>query len=128
MRHVTLGGVSLDLHMNACETQGQVFALAYATLPPSASAPDLLRDLQRATSRNLAPATATEVSLDVPGMASDEAARRIQWQGRRPDGHSQTMDAAYFTGGGLIYQASIVGTARDPDIAQMFFTNLRLAP
>jgi hypothetical protein len=128
-REVWLEGAVLSLRMASCEAGGHVFALAYAPSPPGMATGGLLAALRRATQGNVgSAASAIQVDWRLARMDPEPAAGRVHWRGIRPDGRPLHMEAAYFSKGEWVYQASIVGEAHDPDGAEMFFGNLHLTP
>lgn len=129
VRQVRVADWHLALHLVSCEVQGEVFALAHAEVPSGASAVEVLGALREATAANLgAGKGATVPAWRAPGLSTASALQHLQWHGTRPNGSTLILEAAYFAGRGRVYQASIVGSSSEPEVAEMFFSNLRLTP
>lgn len=129
VRRVSVADWHLALHLVSCEAQGQVFALAHAEVPSGASAVEVLGALREATAANLGVGRGTATpAWHAPGLATASALQRLHWRGTRSDGSTLVLEAVYFGGGDRVYQASIVGSSSESEVAEMFFSNLRLTP
>ena len=62
------------------------------------------------------------------GMTPNALAERLTIEGQRGDGRTISEQAAFFTKGRRVYQASIVADKIDVDAANTFFAALKLEP
>ena len=103
-RSVPLGGLPTELAMLGCEAGGATFALANM----KASGP------------------AQITPLKVSGASVQPPAVLVQASGQRADGQAVTSQAAYFAQGNQLFQAVIYSGKLQPEVAETFFSSLKL--
>lgn len=124
-RQVNFEGITLPMQLHSCEAGGRVFALAHASTPAGTTPAEVLKALRAATSANIGPATLTETEQALPGLAGGRSATRMKWVAN-PEGRALSLDTLLFSVEAEIYQASIVGSSSDVDVADTFFSGLAL--
>jgi hypothetical protein len=127
-RRVTLARSVVRLELHACSTAGATWALAFADLEDPARVGPALGELRAAAAANLGASPGREEALQVPGATPNPASRRIDLEGRAPDGRRLEERLAVFSKGLRVYQATVLGEHLDPAAADTFFAGLRLPP
>ncbi len=140
-RWVTLAQSAVRLELHACSTAGVTWALAFADLEDAARIGPALSELRAAAAANIGAAPGREEAVQVPGATPNPASRRVDLQGRAPDGRrveeriGRAPDGrrveeriAVFSKGLRVYQATALGEHLDRAAADTFFAGLRLSP
>lgn len=127
-RRVMLAQAAVRLELHACSTAGATWALAFADLEDPARIGAALDELRAAAAANLGASLIREAALQVPGATPNPSSRRVDLQGRAPDGRQLQERIAVFSKGLRVYQATVLGERLDPEAADTFFAGLRLAP
>lgn len=127
-RRVTLAQSVVRLELHACSTGGATWALAFADLEDPARVGPALEELRAAAAANLGAAAVREAALQVPGATPNPASRRVDLEGRAPDGRRLEERVALFSKGLRVYQAAVLGEHLDLEAADTFFAGLRLPP
>ena len=127
-RSVQLASSTVQMVLVSCTADGATYALSLADLGDPIKASVALAELRTAAARNLGGVPRDSVPMVVPGMTPSPLAERLTVDGQRADGHAVREQAAFFTRGVRVYQASIVGERIDGQAADMFFSGLKLAP
>jgi hypothetical protein len=126
-RSVPLGGRPTELAMLGCDAGDATFAVALATLDDAAQAAAVLAGWQTATLANLQAAGGGQAGpLALPGADGLPPAVLVRASGRRADGRAVQSQAAYFSKGRQVFQAVIYADRIDPEVAETFFSSLRL--
>ena len=134
VRPVALGVTPVDLHLQGCEAGAATFAIAYMNAPsgtatqatPAIPLPVLLSAWQAASLASLH-ASAPQISpLRVAGAPDQPLPQKVIAQGRRADGSRVESQAVYFVQGQQLFQAIILADHINPDVAETFFSGLRL--
>lgn len=126
-RSVPLGGRPTELAMLGCDAGDATFAIAVATLDDAAQASAALAGWQTATLANLKAAGGGQTSpLKLPGADALPPAVRVRASGQRNDGRAVQSQAAYFSQGRQVFQAVIYADKMDPEVAETFFSSLKL--
>lgn len=126
-RSVPLGGRPTELAMLGCDAGDATFAVAVATLDDAAQAAAVLAGWQTATLANLKAAGGAQTSpLKLTGAAVLPPAVLVRASGQRADGRAVRSQAAYFSQGRQVFQAVIYADRIDPDVAETFFSSLKL--
>ena len=125
-RNVVVAGVSTRMEMWVCEAGEATYALSFINVADLPGANAALADLRAVAAANLGSAVATPSALHVPGMTPNPQTARVALAGHRPDGTPIEQQAAFFSKGQRVYQASVVGTKLSADAFDMFFAALRL--
>lgn len=125
-RTVPLAGQPTRMMLHACSTGGLTFALTYADLQDPARVTPALGELRAAAASNLDGTEVVVGAMQAPGMTPNPQALRLEVRGRRPDGSALAQQAALFTKGTRVYQASVIGTRLPQEAVDTFFTGLRL--
>ena len=132
---VPLGGQPTQLSMVGCETSGAMFAIASADMGDAQKAADVLAQWAQATLVNMkAPPLAlagaaggtTTAPLKVTGATLSPAPVLITARGVRADNSAVASQAAYFAQGSQVFQAVIYADNIAPEVAEAFFSGLKL--
>lgn len=124
-REVSLAGRKLKLHLMACSAGGQTWALAYGDLADPAAVGAALEELRVSAARNLGAAPPAPRALAVPGATPNAGSARFALEGLLPDGSAVQEQAAVFTRGTWVFQATAVGARLPDEAADTFFSALR---
>lgn len=126
-RSVPLGGRPTELAMLGCDAGDATFAVAVATLDDAAQAAAVLAGWQTATLANLKAGDGWQTSpLKLTGAAVLPPAVLVRASGQRADGRAVHSQAAYFSQGRQVFQAVIYADRMDPEVADTFFSSLKL--
>lgn len=126
-RSVPLGGRPTELAMLGCDAGDATFAVAVATLDDAAQAAPVLAGWQTATLANLKATGGGQTSpLKLPGADALPPAVLVRASGQRTDGRAVQSQAAYFSQGRQVFQAVIYADKIDPEVAETFFSSLKL--
>ena len=126
-RSVPLGGLPTELAMLGCDAGGATFALAVASVADASQMAALQAGWQAATLANMkASGPARITPLKVPGASVQPPAVLVQASGQRADGQAVTSQAAYFAQGNQLFQAVIYSGKLQPEVAETFFSSLKL--
>lgn len=135
VRPVALGATPVDLHLQGCEAGAATFAIAYMNVPggtatqaaPAIPLPALLSTWQAASLASLHATTAPQISsLRVAGAPDQPLPQKVTAQGQRVDGSRVESQAVYFVQGQQLFQAVILADHINPDVAETFFSGLKL--
>jgi hypothetical protein len=108
--------------------QVRTWALAVADVAEPARVGPALAELDAAAARNLGATQVRPLPLKVHGVTPNPASRRVQIDGRLPDGSRVTEQVAVFAKGTQVFQATVLGERIDAEAADTFFGSLRFAP
>lgn len=126
-RSVPLGGRPTELAMLGCDAGDATFAVAVATLDDAAQAAAVLAGWQTATLANLKAGGGGQTSpLTLAGADVLPPAVLVRASGQRADGRAVQSQAAYFSQGRQVFQAVIYASQIDPEVADTFFSSLKL--
>lgn len=125
---VPLGGRATPLSMLGCDADGATFAVAVADVGDAAQAGPVLAQWQALTLANMkaAPASLQPLTLKISGAAAGLAVSRVQAQGQRADGAAVSTQAAYFAQGSQLFQVVMYAPTIAPEVAETFFSSLKL--
>lgn len=124
-REVTLAGRKLKLTLAACSAGGQTWALAFGDVADPAAVGPALDELRVSAARNLGAMPPSTTPLSVPGATPNAGNTRFAIEGKLPDGSAVQEQAAVFTRGTLVFQATAVGPKLPAEAADTFFAGLR---
>ena len=125
-RNVVVAGVETRMEMVVCTAGDATFALSFVDVADPAAVVGTLAELRAGAARNVGDAAPKVIELRVSGMTPNPQAARLQLSGRRPDGAALQQQAAFFSKGLRVYQASIVGTQLPAELLETFFSGLKL--
>ena len=117
-RTVPLAGLTVTLHMNACDADGATFAISHAVIPDSGAAPQVLAQWRKVTLSNINATAQTESAVAA-------ASPRISAQGKRGDGSAVTLQGTWFAHGSHIFHAVVYAPAITSDMSETFFSGLK---
>ena len=117
-RSVPLAGLTVTLHMTACDAGGATFAISHAVIPEGSAAPRVLTEWRKITLSNMNAATATESALTT-------ASPRVSAQGKRGDGSPVTLQGTWFAQGSHLFHAAIYAPTITSEMSETFFSSLK---
>jgi hypothetical protein len=117
-RSVPLAGLTVTLHMTACDADGATFAISHAVIPDSSAAPRVLAEWRRVTLSNMNATAQTESAVAA-------ASPRICAQGKRGDGSAVTLQGTWFAQGSHVFHAAVYAPTITPDMSETFFSGLK---
>ena len=125
---VPLGGRATTLSMLGCETAGATFAVAVADVGVAGQAAPVLVLWQDLTLANMKAAAGSRqlLALKIPGASVAVPVVRVLAQGQRADGTPVSGQAAYFAQGSQVFQAVVYADRLSPEVAETFFSSLKL--
>ena len=139
-RSVPLAGLTVTLHMTACDADGASFAIAHATIPDASAAPQVLAQWRKTTLANMAATSVTDVA-ESPLPASSLAASssplsaanlsplpgslRATAQGKRGDGSPVHLQGVWFARGPQVFHAAVYAPIVTPDMTDTYFSGLK---
>jgi hypothetical protein len=124
-RDVVLAGSSTSMTLLACSAGGATYALSFADVADPARITATLGALRTSAVANVQGVAPRVAPLRIKGMTANEQAARIAVSGRRPDGAALQEQAAFFTRGQRVYQATVIGAQPVPQSAETFFGGLK---
>jgi hypothetical protein len=127
-RRVALASTQVLMSLHACTTAGVTWAVAFADVGDPAKVGVALDELRAAAVANLGAGKTTGLSLNVAGATPQPASRRVQFDGRMPDGRAVTEQTAVFAKGTRVFQVVALGPVLEPEAVTTFFGSLRLLP
>ena len=117
-RSVPIAGLTVTLHMTACDADGATFAISHAVIPHDSAAPTVLAEWRKVTLSNMNAATATESALST-------ASPRVSAQGTRGDGNPVTLHGTWFAQGTHVFHAAVYAPAITSEMSETFFSGLK---
>jgi hypothetical protein len=127
-REVVLAGASRRMTLHTCRAVGQLYAVAWVEITSPADIAAALDALHSSALANVSAVDEQASPLSIPGATPQPAAGRWSWSGRLPDGRPVRQDAALFSRGTRVYQASVTGATIDASSTTPFFEGLRWRP
>ncbi len=125
-RSVSLAGRNVALVLHACSAGDQTWGLAFADTGDPSQVGPALEALRKAAAANLGVADGDVRAFEPRGATPNPAALRVRLAGRLPDGAGVAEEAAFFTRGTAVYQATVLGPNVPPEIAAIFFDSVKL--
>jgi hypothetical protein len=127
-RQVQLGPDSVRMELHACTAAGTTWALAFADMGDPARVGPALLELHSAAVKNIAAPEQKSLAFKLEGATPNPASRRVQLQGRMPDGRAVTEQVAVFARGTRVLQLIALGVKLDTEAADSFFGSVRVLP
>ena len=125
-RSIVLAAQSVRMEMLVCSVGELTFALSFADLADPGQVSATLAELQSLAVSNLGAARADRVDATVPGMTPNPNAARLRLEASQPNGTTLQEQAAFFTKGLRVYQATVLGRKVPGEAVETFFAGLRL--
>lgn len=123
-RRIRIRDQELTWQLLSCEANGATWSLAYGGVESPDQVGPVLADLQDMAVANWAvtqsmlekpPGASTPASTWPPGATPQPNAARWTSEGRRPDGQSLPVQAAWFAQGLTVYQLAVLGKTAPTD-------------
>lgn len=124
-RDVSMGDQTLNLKLLACDAGDAKFALAYADTWDADKTGPLLASWRTVTLENMRATAAADVPVNIKGVAA-MSVKGVLANGVRPDGSAVVLQAVWFASGTHIFQASVYSGEARPQVAETYFSGLRL--
>jgi hypothetical protein len=128
-RTVAVAGADARIEMLVCTAGGATYALSFFDVAEPGRISTVLADLRTRAVANIQgqalPGGAGQPSpLQIKGMTANDNAGRLAVAGRLPEGGAVQEQAAFFTRGLRVYQATVIGPALQPQAVETFFGGL----
>lgn len=124
-RTVTFGDSKVSMRMLTCSAGGSTYALAFFDVADPARVAATLLEWRTIAVGNVRGVNARLGPLRIDGMTPNPQALRLTVDGQWPDGAALREDAAFFSRGLRVYQATVVGATPTPQAVEEFFAGLR---
>ena len=129
-REVEMGGLKLQMDMQGCDAAGATFAVSHVHVDDGALAAPLLEGWRAAVLAHVHAAPPGTAPFVPPGAMAGPQAVRLQTKGKRADGTTIAVDAAWFGSVGPkgfdLFHAAMFSERPMPEAAETFFTGLSL--
>ena len=113
------------MEMLVCSAGGATYALSFFDLADPARVSAALIELRGTAVANVQGTEPRLAPLQIKGMTANDNALRLSIAGRLPDGGAVQEQAAFFTRGLRVYQATVIGAAPVPQAVETFFGGLK---
>ena len=127
-RPIELAGRRTTMQMSVCATGGATFAVSVVDLSDPALAAAAQQQLRTVAVANVKGDAPQAVPWRLAGTTPNSETTRLSIRGRLPDGAAVVEHAAFFTQGLKVYQASVIGSAPNPEALETFFAGLKFVP
>ena len=125
-RSVSLVGHQADMVLYACSEAGATFSVGSLMVAEPALVAPTLQALAQAAARNVQGRLQSDEPATVPGMTPGPMSRHQVLIGRLPDGRSVQAHVLLFSHGLRLYQAILLGTGTEAELAHSFLGGLRV--
>jgi hypothetical protein len=125
-RTVPMAGREVSLEVLGCDTGGATFAVLFADIGDASRLGEVLAQWNTATLLNLRSEAAQQRAFLPPGALGLHQSLQVVARGKRADGSKVESHAAYFARGSHVFQAVIYSSELKPEVADTFFSGLRL--
>ncbi len=126
VQSVTLGDRTVKMTMMGCEAGGAMFTLAHVDQSSTDDGEALVALWQGGTLASMQGVQTSQAPFMLKTASATPAPRQIRAAGKRPDGSSVVLRAAWFAKGNAIYQAAIYADSDNDEVAQSYFEGIRL--
>lgn len=123
-RDVVIAGKPVAMQLHSCDAGDATFALTVADVADPALVAPILAGLKLASARNIDATSTLRAHFSIKGMTPSGEDERLMSVGHLPDGSGVRQEAAFFTLGTRVYQATILSKADrrlEADAADTFF-------
>jgi hypothetical protein len=120
-----MGDQTLSLNLLACDAGDAKFALAYADTRDADKNGPLVASWRTVTLANMRATAPADVPVNIKGVTA-LSANGVLANGVHPDGSAVVLQAVWFASGTHIFQASIYSDVDRPQVAETYFSGLRL--
>lgn len=126
-RRVWLAGATASMHMYVCAAGDVTFALSVVEVDNPSRVGPALAQLRALAVDNIGGTQPQMQALQVPGMTPNPESVRLRVAGRLPDAAPVHLQAALFSKGLRVFQATVIGAALTEEATQPFFSGLKLS-
>lgn len=114
-RNLDMQGTTVRIHLHACKTENQSFALSYADVADPALVGPALKQMRESLATKLGTnlSSSAAAPLSVNGMTPNPQSLIQPLSGQFPDGSAAFGVVAVFARGTVVYQAVVLGPKRD---------------
>jgi hypothetical protein len=124
-RDVMVAGAQAKMDMLVCTAGDTTFALSFMDVAEPARTSVTLAALRASAVGNVQGVTTGLTPWQIKGATPNEQSQRLSVAGRRPDGAPVQVNAAFFTRGLRVYQATVIGVQPAPQAVEAFFSGLK---
>ena len=125
LRKVAMGGVTVELHMHHCDTEGVTTAVGHAQLPDPAQVGPALTQWRAATLAAMHVKETRQSAWTMERASVLPQSVAVNAVGTGADGRPLVLQAAWFARGNEVYAALLYGPALGHEVAEAFFSGLR---
>jgi hypothetical protein len=125
-RQIALAGTPSTVTLQACSAGGLTWALVSADVGDPARVGQALDELRTSSARKLGAMAPAGVAFAPPGSTPNAHSIRARLTGTLPDGSTAQMEAAVFSHGTWVFQATVLGEKAEAEAADNFFASLRI--
>ena len=118
VRTVPLGGVAREIAMSGCEAGGQTFAVASVRVNDASQGQAVIAQWRAATTAGMRSPAAGTVLVRSSGGGTPAVAQRSGGRLVKAGGEEVQVDAVWFAQGLVVYQAMVLGPAKQPAAAR----------
>lgn len=127
-RTVSVAARTLQMEMLVCAAGDATYALSFADVADPARVASTLAALRGVAIDNVRGREPKLGPVAIKGMTPNEEAGRVSVAGQLPDGAAVRADAAFFSRGLRVYQATVIGAKPSPVAIETFLGGLRFTP
>lgn len=124
-RAVALAGATVPMTVLACTADGATYALSFVAVADPGRIAATLAELRARAVANVNGGGTEFSPLQIAGMTANDQAERLTFAGRLPDGTAVQEQAAFFTRGLLVYQATVFGAKSARQATETFLHGLK---
>ena len=125
-RTMQLGAQVVDMALASCTVSGVTVAVGHAVLSDPSRADAVLRQWRQATLATMRATGVRQTPFRLPHALELEDSVSVHAHGTGPDARPLVLQAAWFASGSSAFVAMLYGPAIRSELAQTFFTALRL--
>lgn len=125
-RVLPMGAKPVTITMMGCDANGATFTLAHVAVQDAGEAATVLTQWQAATLKTLRGQTLSATPFSLKGSSVQPPAVQVKAVGSRPDGQSVHLHAVWFAAPGYVFQVALYADKAQPDVAEAYFSGLRL--
>lgn len=124
-RVLPMGSKPVTITMMGCDANGATFTLAHMAVPDLDGAAALTH-WQAATLSTMRGQTVSILPFSLKGSSAQPPAVQVKATGVRANGKPVTLQAVWFVATGRVFQVALYSDKAQPEVADAYFSGLRL--